>query len=118
MTLWQFKQNAIKKLSGSPSPALDVDVLLQWILQKDKTFILFNRDLELNAEQEIWLWNAIEKRCTGLPVAYITGTKEFFDGNLSGKTTLNSEKLEILNKKLASELQAERLEHAQSLGKK
>ena len=78
MTLWQFKQNAIKKLSGSPSPALDVDVLLQWILQKDKTFILFNRDLELNAEQEIWLWNAIEKRCTGLPVAYITGTKEFF----------------------------------------
>ncbi len=27
------------------------------------------------------------------------GTKEFFDGNLSGKTTLNSEKLEILNKK-------------------
>ena len=46
------------------------------------------------------------------------GTKEFFDGNLSGKTTLNSEKLEILNKKWASELQAERLEHAQSLGKK
>ena len=46
------------------------------------------------------------------------GTKEFFDENLSGKTTLNSEKLDILNKKLASELQAERLEHAQSLGKK
>ncbi|MCI5831148.1 MAG: peptide chain release factor N(5)-glutamine methyltransferase [Treponema sp.] len=78
MTLWQFKQTAIKKLSGSPSPALDADVLLQHVLQKDKTFILFNRDLELNAEQETWLWNAIEKRCTGLPVAYITGTKEFF----------------------------------------
>ena len=78
MTIQQFKQTAIEKLSSSPSPALDADVLLQWILQKDKTFILFNRELELTEEQEDKLSAAVEKRMTGLPVAYITGTKEFF----------------------------------------
>ena len=78
MTIQQFKQTAIEKLSSSPSPALDADVLLQWILQKDKTFILFNRELELTEEQEDKLSAAVEKRRTGLPVAYITGTKEFF----------------------------------------
>ena len=78
MTIQQFKQTAIEKLSSSSSPALDADVLLQWILQKDKTFILFNRELELTEEQEDKLSAAVEKRMTGLPVAYITGTKEFF----------------------------------------
>nr|WP_318714956.1 peptide chain release factor N(5)-glutamine methyltransferase [uncultured Treponema sp.] len=78
MTIQQFKQTAIEKLSSSPSPALDADVMLQWILQKDKTFILFNRELELTEEQEEKLSAAVEKRMTGLPVAYITGTKEFF----------------------------------------
>lgn len=78
MTIQQFKQTAIRQLENSPSPSLDVDVLLQWILEKDKTFILFNRDLELTKTQEEKLSAAVEKRKTGLPVAYITGHKEFF----------------------------------------
>lgn len=81
MTLWEFKQISIKKLSSSPSANLDVDVLLQWILKKDKTFILFNRDKELSTEQIEKLELAIEKRKTGLPIAYITRNKEFFGYN-------------------------------------
>ncbi|MBQ0039897.1 MAG: peptide chain release factor N(5)-glutamine methyltransferase [Treponema sp.] len=78
MTIQQLRQSAIKQLDNSPSPSLDVDVLLQWILNKDKTFILFNRDMELAPEDGEKLRGAVEKRKTGLPVAYITGHKEFF----------------------------------------
>lgn len=78
MTIQQFKHISIQDLSSSPSPALDIDVLLQWALDKDKTFILFNRDMEIPPETEEKLKDAVEKRKTGLPVAYITGSKEFF----------------------------------------
>ena len=78
MTIQQFKQISIQDLSSSPSPALDIDVLLQWALDKDKTFILFNREMEIPPETEEKLKDAVEKRKTGLPVAYITGSKEFF----------------------------------------
>ncbi len=36
------------------------------------------RDFEIPAEKEEWLAEAIEKRKTGLPVAYIIGHKEFY----------------------------------------
>lgn len=78
MTFQKFKQHAIKELTSSPSAALDADVLLQHFTNKDKTYILFHRDEELTDEQETVLKEAIEKRKTGLPVAYITGHKEFY----------------------------------------
>lgn len=98
MTIQQFKQTAIEKLTTSPSPALDADVLLQWILQKDKTFILFNRDLELTEEQEAKLAEAIANRKTGLPIAYITGHKEFFglDFNVTPDVLIPKPDTEIL----------------------
>ncbi len=78
MTIQQFRQTAIRQLSSSPSPTLDVDVLLQWVLGKDRTFILFNRTQELTPSQEEKLAESVARRMTGLPVAYITGHKEFF----------------------------------------
>lgn len=78
MTIQQFRQSAIRQLSSSPSPALDVDVLLQWVLGKDRTFILFNRTQELTPQQESTLAESVSRRMTGLPIAYITGHKEFF----------------------------------------
>ena len=79
MTIQQFKSNAIKTLSEtSPSAALDVSVLLEFCLKKNKTWLLINAGEELSGEQAEWLTEAIEKRRTGLPVAYITGHKEFY----------------------------------------
>ncbi|MDD7579375.1 MAG: peptide chain release factor N(5)-glutamine methyltransferase [Treponema sp.] len=78
MTFQQFKIQSIKELSGSPSPSLDVEVLMQWILKKDKSYILFHRDEELSEEQESQLKKSISLRKTGLPIAYITGHKEFY----------------------------------------
>ena len=79
MTIQQFKSNAINTLSEtSPSAALDVSVFLEFCLKKNKTWLLMNAGEELTGEQAEWLSEAVEKRKTGLPVAYITGHKEFY----------------------------------------
>lgn len=79
MTIGQFKTDAIKKLrANSPSPELDIQVLMEFALNFDKTRLLLNRDKELSPQTETWLVDAVEKRLTGLPIAYITGHKEFF----------------------------------------
>ncbi len=62
----------------SPSPALDINCILEHILQKDRTFLLIHRDLELSDAQQTAFLEAVAKRRTGLPVAYITGHKEFY----------------------------------------
>lgn len=78
MTIQQAKSYGKSQLLSSPTPALDSEVFLQHIMNLDKTHLLLNRDAELTAEQENAFRNAIEKRKTGFPVAYIVGHKEFF----------------------------------------
>lgn len=62
----------------SPTPALDVDVILSHILGKDRTWILFHRDVEIDGKTAVEIESALAERRTGLPVAYITHHKEFF----------------------------------------
>ena len=79
MTLQEFKKYGIERLkSKSPSPQLDLEVLLQYILNCDRTYLLLHSKDPLPQEKEAWLQEAIQKRMTGLPVAYITGHKEFY----------------------------------------
>lgn len=78
MTIQQAKIYGKSELTSSPTPELDTAVLLQHITGFDKTHLLLNRDYELTQKQEADFLTAIEKRKTGLPVAYITGHKEFF----------------------------------------
>lgn len=79
MTIQEAKKYVIEKIkASSASPELDADVLLQALLNKDKTFVLLNRGFELTAEQKARLDEWTAARATGLPVAYITGKKEFY----------------------------------------
>lgn len=79
MTISEFKNRSVKLLEQtSPSAALDVEVFLEHSLNFSKTKILLNRDKEIPEENLLWLNAAVEKRMTGLPVAYITGHKEFY----------------------------------------
>lgn len=79
MTIQQFKKDSISKLSGkSPSANLDVQVLMEFALNCSKTQLLLRKDDEIPAEKLKWLEEAVTKRATGLPVAYITGHKEFY----------------------------------------
>ena len=79
MTLQELKSKIIEKLSQtSPSPKLDAEVLLSCCLGFSKTELLLKRDYEIPAEKEAWLNDSVSRRATGLPIAYITGHKEFY----------------------------------------
>lgn len=78
MTIEDLKKYALNELKKSSSPLLDVNVLLEHFLKLDKTQILLNHKKEITFEQEKKILQAIQKRKTGLPIAYITGKKEFF----------------------------------------
>ena len=79
ITIRQFKNNASKVLEGfTQSPELDVQVLLSHALKYDKTQLLLFAENHIPDDKLVWLNKAIEQRKTGLPVAYITGVKEFY----------------------------------------
>ena len=112
MTLQEAKKEIVKKIkASSESPELDADVLLQALLKKDKTFVLLNRGYELSAEQKARLAEWTAARAKGLPVAYITGHKEFYglDFYVSQSVLIPKPDTEILVAR-AVELLADRID--------
>jgi release factor glutamine methyltransferase len=80
MNISQFyKKNVLElKSSGSPTPELDANILIENVLGKDRTF-LFSHPLEpLTNAQYSKLKRLINRRKKGEPIAYITGHKEFY----------------------------------------
>lgn len=57
---------------------LDHELLLSLISQKSREYIISHPEISLSFFQKIKLKNFINKRKHGLPLAYITGHKEFF----------------------------------------
>ena len=78
MTIKNARDEAIKKLTNSPTAPLDADVLLSHTIKRSKSFLLAHRNDDLTDAQYGAFMSAIEKRKTGLAVAYITGHKEFY----------------------------------------
>ena len=78
MTIKNARDEAIKKLTNSPTAPLDADVLLSHTIKRSKSFLLARRNDDLTDVQYGAFMSAIEKRKTGLAVAYITGHKEFY----------------------------------------
>jgi len=77
MTIFEAKQFGNKEIN-SPTTSLDVNCILEYITGFSKTQLLLNSKNELSTEQESDFLEAIKKRQTGLPIAYITGHKEFY----------------------------------------
>lgn len=111
MTIQEFKNFATKEILNSPSPQLDVQILTEHITGYSKTELLLNRDKNLSEKQLDWLKNAVDLRKTGLPVAYITGKKEFFgyEFNVSPAVLIPKPDTEILVEK-AIDLAIEKIE--------
>jgi release factor glutamine methyltransferase len=63
--------------SVAASPALDASVILAHLLGMSRSALLAHPETELG-EKERAFANAVAKRLDGLPVAYITGEKEFW----------------------------------------
>ena len=60
------------------TPQLDADLILCHVLGVSRTWLFLHNDDVLTTEQEAAFESALEKRLGGLPVAYITGEKEFY----------------------------------------
>ena len=87
MTIFEYKQHIIKTLSSSTnksvtlSPSLDAEILLCHFLDLTKTKLLLDSRKEIEQDKIDILNKALEKRLTGLPIAYITNSKEFYGYN-------------------------------------
>nr|WP_086939911.1 peptide chain release factor N(5)-glutamine methyltransferase [Thaumasiovibrio occultus] len=69
--------------SGSPSPAIDAEVLLLHVLQQNRSYLFTWPDKVLDDAQLAQLSALVERRQNGEPVAYITGSREFWSLNLA-----------------------------------
>lgn len=81
MTLAEARKKAISTLQSarrpSPSAGLDTDVLLSFFTGHSRAVIHAHPEYELGDRAEAF-FSAINSRSEGLPIAYITGRKEFY----------------------------------------
>lgn len=62
----------------SPSPVLDAELLLRYVLKCDAAFLLAHDDRELTGQQEGDYRQLVQRRLEGMPVQYVIGKKEFY----------------------------------------
>jgi len=79
-TLGTIHHYAIEQLKAcSKSARLDADIILSYALNIPRTRFITQADSPVNGTQYETILNLIEKRKSGLPVSYITGSKGFWD---------------------------------------
>lgn len=69
---------AASQLVDSESPAIDAKALLCYVLNKPLSYLFTWPEQVLTDEQEASYCRLIEKRQQGMPVAYITGKRDFW----------------------------------------
>lgn len=81
---------AYKQLKAySATAVLDAEVLLAHVLNKDRTFLYAHPEMILNKEDFLAFQQLVTRRSLGVPIAYLTGTREFW----SLPITVNTETL-------------------------
>lgn len=65
----------------STTPRLDADLLLLFFLKVSKAFLYTHPEYRLSQTLQDKLQQALEQRLSGMPIAYITGEKEFWSMN-------------------------------------
>lgn len=65
-------------LRSSPIDRLDAEILLSFVVQKDRSWLLGHTDLVLDKQQRAQYQTLEKRRLSGEPIAYITGIREFY----------------------------------------
>ena len=85
MTIWEARTEAANQLKNASNkniqfstPLLDSDCILAHILKRNRTFLIAHAQDLLDADDEHSFFALIDMRKTGIPVAYLTNSKEFF----------------------------------------
>ena len=84
MRLKQALTSAITRLSSDqvPSPRLNAELLLMFILGVDRAYLFAHPERELGAEEEARYASVLNERAAGVPTQYITGHQEFWGMDL------------------------------------
>jgi len=65
-------------LAGSDSPELDARVLLAHVLGKETIYLMTWPERDISREHKAEFENLVQKRINGVPVAHLTGMREFW----------------------------------------
>jgi len=71
------KAASFLKKKGVASPRLEAELLLAFLLKRDRTYFYAHGEEKMGAEEEAAYQKILERRAKGAPLAYITGKKEF-----------------------------------------
>ncbi len=82
LTIKACLQQAEQLTAVSDSARLDVELLLAWVLKKDRTFLFTWPEKELTDAQRQVFGAALERRAGGEPIAYIIGCRDFWSLSL------------------------------------
>jgi release factor glutamine methyltransferase len=74
--LLQTGSQALQEVSSTPR--LDIEVLLAYVLKKDRAWVLAHPEYELSKQELQIFEEMVDQRSKGEPVAYIIGQQEFF----------------------------------------
>ena len=80
MQLKQAQESAYKILMENdvPSPLLNAELLLQFVLGRDRAYLYAHPERELTADEQAEYNQVIAQRARGCPTQYITGHQEFW----------------------------------------
>jgi release factor glutamine methyltransferase len=78
MTIDDALREAAGRLSASPTPRLDAEVLMAHLCERSRTWLYTWGDRALTDDQTARFDALIERRREGWPVAYLTGSREFW----------------------------------------
>ena len=84
MQLKQALTSAVTRLSSDlvPSPRLNAELLLMFILGVDRAYLFAHPERELSVEDEARYAAVLNERARGVPAQYITGHQEFWGMDL------------------------------------
>ncbi|WP_417656015.1 peptide chain release factor N(5)-glutamine methyltransferase [Pseudidiomarina aestuarii] len=75
------------ELTDSDSPQLDAEVLVAAALQRSRTYLHTWPDKELSAAELEQLQRWVQRRKSGVPIAYLLGTREFWSLDIEVNNT-------------------------------
>lgn len=80
MQLSQALTTAIARLTEAkvPSPRMNAELLLRFILDVDRAYLYAHPECELSAEEQARYDEVLRQRASGIPAQYITGHQEFW----------------------------------------
>lgn len=77
MNIATLLKDGAKVLEHIEGARLDVELLLCFVLQKNRAYLLAHPEAEVTKQQEAAYYRLIAKRANYMPVAYLVGEKEF-----------------------------------------